>query len=253
MTPSSARVLVADDDEDILDLVRMVLEEDGYEVVGAGDGQAALDIALERPPDLCILDVMMPKLDGCELTRRLRARPETEAIPIILLSARTQWESVEEGRAAGANEYITKPFIPDDLQREVRGLISSPVAEEPEPAALELIGGSAVAAAVPAASPEPAAAVGLVLVGAADEHVINLIRYRLELGGYEVTAASDPSEALQLAAERPPDICVLDAGMPEIVGPPVVRVGAPLSIQELYREVEASLGGSGRRSASGSA
>jgi DNA-binding response OmpR family regulator len=238
---STARVLIADDDEDILELVRMVLEEDGYEVIGAADGEAALESALASPPELCILDVMMPKLDGLELTRQLRSAPETQAVPILLLSASTQWESVVEGREAGANAYITKPFIPDDLQREVMGLIATPETEEPvEPAALALIGGEAGAEVVS----EPPARAGLVLVAAPDDHVINLISYRLGLGGYEVLAASDSAEAIQMAAERPPDLCILDAGMAEIVGPPTVRIGTPLSVQDLYREVEAVLGGS---------
>lgn len=81
-------VLVADDDADIRELVRYRLERSGYEVATAVDGEQAERLALERLPALCVFDVMMPKLDGYELTRRLRARGETRAMPIILLTAR---------------------------------------------------------------------------------------------------------------------------------------------------------------------
>ncbi|HET9213608.1 MAG TPA: response regulator [Gaiellaceae bacterium] len=75
-------VLVADDDPDILTLMRFRLEREGYEVLAAADGQSALDLALQRTPDLAVLDVMMPRLDGYELTRRLRGHEPTRAMPI---------------------------------------------------------------------------------------------------------------------------------------------------------------------------
>jgi DNA-binding response OmpR family regulator len=103
-------VLVADDDPDILALVRFRLERDGYEVLAAQDGEAAVDLALARTPDLALLDVMMPRLDGYEVTRRLRDHAPTAAIPIILLTARAQEPDVEQGLEAGADDYVTKPF-----------------------------------------------------------------------------------------------------------------------------------------------
>jgi CheY-like chemotaxis protein len=239
-------VLVADDDKDIRALLRMVLEEDGYEVADAGDGEQALRLALERPPDLCVLDVMMPKLDGITVTSELRATERTREVPIILLSARTHWESVQRGKAAGADEYLTKPFVPDDLQRSARSLLASwsedhaPAAEgkEAEAPVLELISNG----------DEPAKTPGrLVLVAATDENVVSLVSYRLQLGGYEVTAATDAKEAVQLATDRPPDLCVLDSSMPEIDGRPVTRIPTPLSVQDLFDEVEGALGN--RRSA----
>ena len=81
-------VLVADDDPDILALVRFRLEREGYDVVSAADGQAALELALDHTPDLAVLDVMMPRLDGYEVTRRLREHEATKGMPIILLTAR---------------------------------------------------------------------------------------------------------------------------------------------------------------------
>ena len=116
-------VLVADDDPDILALVRFRLEREGYEVLSAPDGETALDLALARTPDLAVLDVMMPRLDGYELTRRLREHGPTTGIPIILLTARVQEPELERGFEAGADDYVTKPFSPQALGERVQAAL----------------------------------------------------------------------------------------------------------------------------------
>jgi DNA-binding response OmpR family regulator len=116
-------VLVADDDPDILALVRFRLERDGYEVLSAPDGETALDLARARPPDLAVLDVMMPRLDGYEVTRRLREHGPTTTIPIILLTARVQEPDLERGFEAGADDYVTKPFSPQALGERVQAAL----------------------------------------------------------------------------------------------------------------------------------
>jgi DNA-binding response OmpR family regulator len=122
-TEARPLVLVADDDPDILALVRFRLERDGYEVLSAPDGEAALDLALARTPDLALLDVMMPRLDGYEVTRRLREHGPTTGIPIILLTARVQEPDVELGMQAGADDYVTKPFSPQVLGARVQAAL----------------------------------------------------------------------------------------------------------------------------------
>ncbi len=117
-------VLVADDDPDILMLVRLRLEREGFEVVGAFDGQTALDLALERTPDVAVLDVTMPRLDGYEVTRRLRGHDGTRATAVILLTARVQEADLQEGVAAGADDYITKPFSPQELGKRVQAALA---------------------------------------------------------------------------------------------------------------------------------
>jgi DNA-binding response OmpR family regulator len=116
-------VLVADDDPDILALVRFRLERDGYEVISAPDGETALDLAMARTPDLAVLDVMMPRLDGYEVTRRLREHGPTTTIPIILLTARVQEPDLERGFEAGADDYVTKPFSPQALGERVQAAL----------------------------------------------------------------------------------------------------------------------------------
>ena len=116
-------VLVADDDADILALVSFRLQRAGYDVVQAGDGEEALRIARERRPDLAVLDVMMPRLTGDEVTRQLRASEETSRIPVILLTARVQEADVARGFEAGADDYIKKPFSPQELRARVQAIL----------------------------------------------------------------------------------------------------------------------------------
>ena len=116
-------VLAADDDEDILELITFRLERSGYTVVQARDGEEAWNLAQAHAPDLAVLDVMMPKLDGFELTRRLRAKPETARMPIILLTARAQDADVQQGFEAGADDYLRKPFSPQELRARVQAIL----------------------------------------------------------------------------------------------------------------------------------
>lgn len=116
-------VLVADDDPDILSLVTLRLERDGYEVIGAPDGERAVEEALERTPDLALIDVSMPKLDGYEVTERLRQHEPTSAIPVILLTARVQDSDVARGIEAGADDYVKKPFSTADLRTRVQAAL----------------------------------------------------------------------------------------------------------------------------------
>ena len=116
-------VLVADDDDDIRDLVAFRLDRAGYEVLRAGDGQQALDLAKEHVPDLAVLDVMMPKLTGYDVTRELRAHPPTSRIPVILLTARVQEADVARGFEAGADDYVKKPFSPQELKARVQAVL----------------------------------------------------------------------------------------------------------------------------------
>jgi DNA-binding response OmpR family regulator len=117
-------VLVADDDDDILELVAFRLERAGYEVITARDGQQALAAAQEHRPDLAVLDVMMPGLNGYEVTQRLRAEEPTRDIPVILLTARVQEADVNRGFEAGADDYLRKPFSPQELRSRVQAIIA---------------------------------------------------------------------------------------------------------------------------------
>ncbi|HKX75397.1 MAG TPA: response regulator [Acidimicrobiia bacterium] len=116
------RVLAADDDPDILDLISYRLERSGCEVLRAADGEAALDLARSDHPDLAVLDVMMPKMDGYEVTRQIKADPTTAGIKVILLTASAQEPDVVRGFQAGADDYMTKPFSPQELRMRLAAI-----------------------------------------------------------------------------------------------------------------------------------
>ncbi len=119
-----ARILVADDDEDIRMLVVMRLQHSGHEVEQAGDGAEAVEQCRNDAPDLVVLDLMMPGMNGLDACRTIRADPALARTPVILLTARAQSSDVEAGMAAGADDYITKPFSPRDLAERVDALLA---------------------------------------------------------------------------------------------------------------------------------
>jgi two-component system response regulator MprA len=117
---TTGRVLVVEDDEEIADVLRRSLRQEGHEVRTAGDGVAALDAAVEFVPDLVILDLGLPRLDGVEVLRRLRAEGD---VPILILTARSETEDRVGGLDSGADDYITKPFERQELLARIRALM----------------------------------------------------------------------------------------------------------------------------------
>jgi DNA-binding response OmpR family regulator len=124
------RVLIADDDEDILELVQLGLSAAGYELIRARDGRAALAAAREQMPALALLDIGMPVLDGLEVTSALKNDPVTQDIVVILFTARSEASDVEKGYAAGADDYLMKPFTLKTLQTRVFAALSTQRSQE---------------------------------------------------------------------------------------------------------------------------
>ena len=118
-----ARILVAEDDPKQAELIRRYAVAEGHEVTTVPDGRAAIDEVHRRAPDLLVLDVMMPRLDGLDVCRILRSAPETEALPIIMLTARASEEDLLDGLDLGADDYLTKPYSPRELMARVRALL----------------------------------------------------------------------------------------------------------------------------------
>jgi DNA-binding response OmpR family regulator len=116
-------ILVVDDDPKIVRVVEINLTQEGYQVRTAADGEAALAAVAQERPDLVLLDVMMPRMDGFETLKRLKADPDSADIPVVMLTARAQDEDVFEGYGTGAQWYLTKPFEPEELRRVVRHLL----------------------------------------------------------------------------------------------------------------------------------
>lgn len=120
----SRRILVVDDDPRLLHVVSMYLSIEGYEVDTAPNGEEGLQHLEAARPDLVILDVMMPGIDGLEACRRIKSNPETRHIPVVLFTALSRTDDVESGRAAGANRFINKPFSLIGLGAVIRSFLS---------------------------------------------------------------------------------------------------------------------------------
>src|SRR5437899_2173397 len=119
----AARILVIEDDPDIADLVARYLERDGYLVERVTSGREGLDRIAAKPPALVILDLMLPEVDGLEICRLVRGNDKTAAVPIIMLTARAEESDRIVGLEVGADDYIAKPFSPNELVARVRALL----------------------------------------------------------------------------------------------------------------------------------
>jgi two-component system alkaline phosphatase synthesis response regulator PhoP len=128
-------VLAIDDEKDLIDLVRYNLEKEGFQVRGALDGETGLAMALQERPDVVLVDLMLPGLDGLEVCRRLRADSRTATIPLIMLTAKSGESDRIVGLELGADDYITKPFSPRELTARVRALLRR-IASHQEPPTL---------------------------------------------------------------------------------------------------------------------
>jgi DNA-binding response OmpR family regulator len=117
------KVLVVDDDPNVFELVQLYVGSDEVSVLQALDAYAGLDLVIRQQPDVIVLDVMMPGMDGLEMCRRLREIPDVASTPVIILSAKVEEEDIEAGYEAGADDYVTKPFEPQDLADRVREMM----------------------------------------------------------------------------------------------------------------------------------
>jgi len=118
------KILIVDDDVQTLRLVGLMLERQGYKILAANNGAQSLHMAHTEHPDVIILDIMMPDMDGYEVTRRLRKDPETANIPILMFTAKTQVDDKISGYESGADDYLTKPIHPAELTAHLRALLS---------------------------------------------------------------------------------------------------------------------------------
>src|SRR5260221_4669309 len=124
------KILIVDDDIDSLKLIGLMLQRQGYDISAASAGAQAISKASTESPDLIILDVMMPDMDGYEVCRRLRADAATQGIPIIMFTAKTLVDDKVTGFEAGADDYLTKPTHPAELASRVKAVLARSVAQK---------------------------------------------------------------------------------------------------------------------------
>jgi DNA-binding response OmpR family regulator len=119
------RILIADDEPNIVLALELLMKREGYEIRSVSDGESAIEAAKSFRPDLVLLDVMMPRMDGYEVCQRLRADPETKGVVIVMLTAKGREVEREKGMALGADLYITKPFSTRDVVRSVKEVLAA--------------------------------------------------------------------------------------------------------------------------------
>jgi DNA-binding response OmpR family regulator len=121
----ASRILIADDEPNIVLSLEYLMRREGFEVAVAGDGELALQAIAEQRPDLVILDVMMPKLNGFEVCQRLRAQPAWRGVAVLMLTAKGHETEMQKGLALGADAYLTKPFSTKELVAEIHRLLQA--------------------------------------------------------------------------------------------------------------------------------
>ncbi|MEO8477001.1 MAG: response regulator [Actinomycetota bacterium] len=126
------RVLVIDDEPDVLMLCRVNLRHEGHEVLEALDGETGVALAVENPPDAVVLDLLLPAMDGFEVLTRLRGTEMTTDVPIVVLTAKAQIEDQRLAFESGADVFLSKPFVPEELAQIVGALLTSGPAERSE-------------------------------------------------------------------------------------------------------------------------
>lgn len=126
------RILIVEDEESLLKLESILLTSKGYSVTGVMDGKSALEAVAANKPDLIILDIMLPELDGFEVCRRIKENPETSYIPVVMLTAKKSSQDLARGKQVGADEYITKPFKSAKVMEIIEGLMNKPLNSELE-------------------------------------------------------------------------------------------------------------------------
>ncbi|MFO7312578.1 response regulator transcription factor [Rhodothermus marinus] len=132
MTGQTPRILIVEDEPSIALSLRFLMEQEGYQVHVVEDGEAALEACRNVPPDLVLLDVMLPGVSGFEVCRQLKAGPDGRAVKVVLVTARGRETDLEKGRAVGADAYIVKPFAIREVMETVRTLLNrSGEAEQP--------------------------------------------------------------------------------------------------------------------------
>ncbi|MCX5635477.1 MAG: response regulator [Planctomycetota bacterium] len=135
---SKETILIVDDEEDIQELLKFNLVKEGYDVLVAGNGEKALESARNKNPQLIVLDLMLPGIDGLSVCKKLKSEPKTASIPIVMLTAKGEESDIVTGLEIGADDYVTKPFSPKVLIARIRKLLRKTILHAEEKAAIKI-------------------------------------------------------------------------------------------------------------------
>lgn len=214
-----AKVLIVEDNEMNRDMLSRRLERRGYEVLVAIDGETGVEMARTLSPDLILMDMSLPGLDGWEATRLLKADPKFAKTPIIGLSAHAMSSDREKAINAGCDDYDTKPVELNRLLGKVEKWLSTvPSAAPAAPSAPAAPVVSAPVAEVPLAEPPPPTASGKILIIDDNDMNRDMLSRRLSRRGYEVVIATDGEQGVAAARSEKPDLILMDLNLPGLNG-----------------------------------
>ncbi|MBU1577048.1 MAG: response regulator [Candidatus Edwardsbacteria bacterium] len=213
----TARILVVDDDANIINFFQAVLEEQGYTVATAGNGIEAIKKVKEFHPEVILLDVIMPEMDGYEVTEELKGDPATSSISIILVTGMDTLDDKVRGLEAGADDFITKPFNFDELVARVRSLVKlkrlqDQLANLQKEFTQDIL-----------LKQKQKLSQNIILVVEDDERISKVMSNVLGTGGYITHIVKDGLEAMEFLKDNVPDIILLDLMLPGLDGMEVLK------------------------------
>ena len=203
-----ARILIIEDEANNLDVARRIVRGAGHEALTATDGLTGLEMARRDRPDAVIVDLLLPKLDGWTVTRAIREEEWAKHIPIIAVSALAMQADRERARAAGCDDFVTKPYAPAELRAVLTRYFTGSVPPKPAGDGRDL----------PVAAVDPSERLGRVLVVDDEPANVELIVRRLSGNGYETLTASNGHDAIAVATKEQPDLILMDIMMPGLDG-----------------------------------
>jgi len=213
----TARILVVDDDANIINFFQSVLEEQGYTVATAGNGLEAIQKVKEFHPEVILLDVIMPEMDGYEVTEELKGDPETSSISIILVTGMDTLDDKVRGLEAGADDFITKPFNFDELVARVRSLVKLKRLQD------QLANLQKEFTQDTLLKQKQGLSQNMILVVEDDERISKVMSNVLGTGGYITHTVKDGLEAMEFLKDNVPDIILLDLMLPGLDGMEVLK------------------------------
>ena len=204
------KILVVDDEKDLTALVSLHMKMAGFEVLTANNGENALDLSREEKPDLIILDLMLPKIDGWQVCERLRQDIATQDIPVIMLTARAETEDKLKGFEVGADDYVTKPFSPRELVARVKRVLARAEAEPTMPKRY--------------------------IKGKVE---IDLENFEVKVGGKEVVLTEKEKAILKVLASKPGELLTHEQILDSVWGDDIVEYGnIDVHIRHLREKIE---------------
>ncbi|MEE9201029.1 MAG: response regulator [Candidatus Brocadiales bacterium] len=194
-------ILIIEDEEDLVELIQYNLEKEGFKVVSAYDGEGGLQIARSRHPSLVLLDLMLPRLDGLEVCRRLKQDPKTADIPIIILSVKDSEADIVAGLELGVDDYVTKPFSPRILTSRVKAVLRRPERDARSKKVIKI-----------------------------DDLVVDTSRHEVSLNGKSIPLTITEFKLLHFLAERPGRVFTRDQLMSGVLGEHSVVVDRTIDV-----------------------